>query len=65
MRGVREASGTRIAVRLKHAEIASLVGSTRETVSVELGRLLRTGRLILEDGYYVLPESAQEALAAH
>jgi CRP/FNR family cyclic AMP-dependent transcriptional regulator len=63
--GVREASGIRIPVRLKHAEIASLVGSTRETVSVELGRLLRTERIILADGYYVLPELAQEALAVH
>jgi CRP-like cAMP-binding protein len=34
-----------ITVRLTHADIASLVGSTRETVSLELARLVRAGRL--------------------
>jgi CRP/FNR family transcriptional regulator, cyclic AMP receptor protein len=37
--------GVEITVRLTHADIASLVGSTRETVSLELARLVRAGRL--------------------
>jgi len=37
--------GIEITVRLTHADIASLVGSTRETVSLELARLIRSGRI--------------------
>jgi CRP/FNR family cyclic AMP-dependent transcriptional regulator len=51
--------GTRIDVHLTHAEIASLVGSTRETVSLELGRLVRAGRILSSDGYFVLPGTLQ------
>jgi CRP/FNR family transcriptional regulator, cyclic AMP receptor protein len=41
--GVPCKGGTRIDLRLTHADIASLVGSTRETVSLELGRLAEAG----------------------
>ncbi|MBV8355165.1 MAG: Crp/Fnr family transcriptional regulator, partial [Candidatus Eremiobacteraeota bacterium] len=34
--GVRVEDGTRIDVRLTHADIASLIGSTRETVTLEI-----------------------------
>jgi CRP/FNR family transcriptional regulator len=37
--------GVEITIRLTHADLASLVGSTRETVSLELARLIRSGRL--------------------
>jgi CRP/FNR family transcriptional regulator len=37
--------GVEITIRLTHADLASLVGSTRETVSLELARLIRAGRL--------------------
>jgi len=37
--------GVEITIRLTHADLASLVGSTRETVSLELARLMRSGRL--------------------
>jgi CRP/FNR family cyclic AMP-dependent transcriptional regulator len=37
--------GIEITVRLTHADIASLIGSTRETVSLELARLIRSGRV--------------------
>lgn len=41
---------------MTHGEIASAIGSTRETVSLELGRLIRAGR-IKQDGYaFVLPD---------
>jgi CRP/FNR family transcriptional regulator len=59
--GVPDARGTRIALRLTHADIASLVGSTRETVSVTVGNLTKTGRLIVSHGTYVVPT----ALAVH
>jgi CRP/FNR family cyclic AMP-dependent transcriptional regulator len=35
--------GVRIDLRLTHAEIASLIGSTRETVSLELANLVKAG----------------------
>jgi len=43
--GVPVDGGTRVDVRLTHADIASLVGSTRETVSVEITKLIESGRL--------------------
>ena len=57
--GVPTRGGVRVDVRLTHADVASLVGSTRETVSVELGKLVETGRLRLEGRSVVVPtESA-------
>ncbi|HEY4439123.1 MAG TPA: Crp/Fnr family transcriptional regulator [Candidatus Elarobacter sp.] len=53
--GVPARGGTRVDVRLTHAQIASLIGSTRETVSLELSNLVRAGRLALEGGFIVLP----------
>lgn len=51
--------GVEITVRLTHADIASLVGSTRETVSLELARLVRAGRLRQKgQALIVPPESA-------
>ena len=43
--GVPVEGGVRVDVRLTHADIASLVGSTRETVSLELAKLVERGRL--------------------
>ncbi|MBV8601799.1 MAG: Crp/Fnr family transcriptional regulator [Candidatus Eremiobacteraeota bacterium] len=43
--GVAKADGTTIDVRLTHADIASLIGSTRETVTVEIANLVRDGRI--------------------
>jgi len=52
--GVETAEGTRIDVRLTHADIASLIGSTRETVTVELANLTRDGRLHGDHGIFTL-----------
>jgi CRP/FNR family transcriptional regulator len=58
--GVRSAAGTRIDLRLTHADIASLVGSTRETVSLELGKLADAGLVRMHGKTIVLPpEDAQ------
>ena len=43
--GVPVAGGTRVDLRLTHADVASLVGSTRETVSAEIAKLVDAGRL--------------------
>ena len=51
--GVPDELGTRIQLRLTHAEIASLVSSTRETVSAEMGKLVRAGKILSSDGYVV------------
>jgi CRP/FNR family transcriptional regulator len=47
----------RIEVRLTHADVASLVGSTRETVSLEMAALLRSKRLTYDGKFYTLPAS--------
>jgi len=52
--GVETAEGTRIDVRLTHADIASLIGSTRETVTVELANLARDRRLRSDHGTFTL-----------
>jgi CRP/FNR family transcriptional regulator len=58
--GVPTEQGTRIDVRLTHAEIASLIGSTRETVSLELTSLVKAGRLIQDGRRYVIPHAEME-----
>ena len=53
--GVAVEGGTRVDVRLTHADVASLVGSTRETVSAELAKLVEAGRLRIHDRRVVVP----------
>ena len=43
--------GTLLDVRLTHADIASIIGSTRETVSLEMSQLVRAGQIKQEGGY--------------
>ena len=50
--------GVELTIRLTHADIASLVGSTRETVSLELARLIRAGRLKQRGQALVVPARA-------
>lgn len=47
--------GIRVGVKLTHADIASLVGSTRETVSLEMANLVRAGRLRNDGKHVVVP----------
>ena len=47
--------GMALTLRLTHAQIASLIGSTRETVTHEIGNLIRVGRLAKSAGRFVLP----------
>jgi CRP/FNR family transcriptional regulator len=53
--GVRTATGTIIDIRLTHADIASLIGSTRETVSLEMTNLIKAGRISYDGKQIVLP----------
>jgi CRP/FNR family transcriptional regulator len=53
--------GTRIEIRLTHADIASLIGSTRETVSLELSKLVRSGRIRLDGKSFIIPRTALSA----
>jgi len=46
--GTPVADGMRIGVRLTHADIASLIGSTRETVSLELSHLVKNGHVRMD-----------------
>jgi CRP/FNR family transcriptional regulator len=55
--GIAVEDGVRIEVRLTHADIASLIGSTRETVSLEMANLLKAGRLHSVGGHIVLPKA--------
>jgi CRP/FNR family cyclic AMP-dependent transcriptional regulator len=57
--GVRVVGGTRIDVRLTHADLASLIGSTRETVSLELAHLTKAGHIGHDGRAFVVPD--QEA----
>lgn len=52
--GVRDSRGIIVNLRLTHRELASLVGSTRETVSAELSRLRRAHVLAVESKRVVL-----------
>lgn len=54
--GVRVAAGTKVDLRLTHADVASLVGSTRETVSAEIAKLVEAGRLRVEKRAIVVPD---------
>lgn len=53
--GAAVPGGTRVDLRLTHADVASLVGSTRETVSAEMAKLVEAGRLRLEGRAVVIP----------
>jgi CRP/FNR family transcriptional regulator len=53
--GVPVNGGTRVDMRLTHADVASLVGSTRETVSAEISKLVEAGRLRADGRSIVVP----------
>ncbi len=53
--GVTNERGTYLNVRLTHADIASLIGSTRETVSLEMANLSRAGRIAYDGKSITIP----------
>ncbi|MBI2411707.1 MAG: Crp/Fnr family transcriptional regulator [Deltaproteobacteria bacterium] len=52
--GVPADNGTKIAIRLSHKDIAGLVGATRETVTLELNNLKRSGVILIDGKYFIL-----------
>ncbi len=59
--GAAEPHGTRIEAVLTHAELASLVGASRETVTYELNELARTGQILRRGRQIIVPRSPAEA----
>lgn len=53
--GVPVDGGRRIELRLSHKEIASLIGASRETVTLELNNLKRSGDILMDGKYFILP----------
>ncbi len=49
--------GVTLELRLTHADIASLIGSTRETVSLELSNLVKAGRITTDGRFIMIPKS--------
>jgi CRP-like cAMP-binding protein len=49
--------GRRIETRFTHADLATLIGSTRETVSLELSNLVRSGAIRLDGRHFIIPDS--------
>ena len=60
--GIDDSRGTLVALKITHQEMANLIGSTRETVSLTLSQFKRSG-LIRTDGRKVIL-SDREALRA-
>lgn len=56
--------GTLLDIRLTHNDLASLVGSTRETVSVKLGELVRAGFVRFDDRAIVVLEHDASIVSA-
>lgn len=49
--------GVRIRLRVSHQELANLAGTTRETCTVEIGRLMRADLVrVDEDHYFTIPD---------
>lgn len=56
--------GLTVGLSLTHAEIASVIGTSRQTVSLHLGELSRAGLITRQDGQLGLPNPARlEAIA--
>ncbi|MDI1479914.1 Crp/Fnr family transcriptional regulator [Polyangium sp. y55x31] len=56
-------NGTALSAPFTHADLASLIGSTRETVTLELGRLRRAKLIELDRRRIVIPD--RDALARY
>ena len=60
--GVETPEGTVLDIRLTQADLAALIGSTRETVSLEMSRLVRSGQICMQGHSIVL---LRETAGAH
>jgi len=55
--GVDDARGTLVALKITHQELANLIGSTRETVSLTLSQFKRKKLICTEGRKVIIPES--------
>ena len=46
--------GTLLDIRLTHHDLASIIGSTRETVTLEIAALVRAGKITHDGRYFTL-----------
>jgi CRP-like cAMP-binding protein len=60
--GLKEERGTVIAASFTHADLASLIGSTRQWVTVQLARLQKRGVLRYNRGLLVIRDLASLGL---
>jgi CRP/FNR family cyclic AMP-dependent transcriptional regulator len=60
--GVEDSRGTMVALKITHQELANLIGSTRETVSLTLSQFKRK-KLICTDGRKVIISDAESLRA--
>ena len=63
--GVISDGGRRIAIRLTHWDIATFVASTRETVTLELAALARTGSISRGRGTITVPDRECDVVSRH
>lgn len=61
--GKRHAGGETITASFTHADVALLIGSTRETVTLLLGKLKRSGLIAFDRRRVIIPDRG--ALASH
>ena len=54
--GVDDARGTLVALKITHQEMANLIGSTRETVSLTLSQFKRKGLISTEGRRVILSD---------
>ena len=62
--GVEDSRGTLIALKITHQELANLIGSTRETVSLTLSQFKRKS-LLTTDGRKVIVTDAESLRALY
>ncbi len=55
--GVDAGDSVELGLRLTHADIASLIGSSRETVSLEMSNLTKAGRIKTDGRTIVIPKT--------
>jgi CRP/FNR family transcriptional regulator len=58
--GTPTSDGIAVDLRLTHADLASLIGSTRETVTLEMSNLVKAGRIKNDGGRLTLPAHEME-----
>ncbi|QDS98402.1 Crp/Fnr family transcriptional regulator [Adhaeretor mobilis] len=63
--GRRTPDGVELKIKLSHQDLASVIGSTRETVTVVLGELQSEGKLKLGRRKIILTELAKMAESVH